>query len=238
MMLRLCFALLAFLWSALLETEDPPDPPDPPPDPPADDQPYRLFKTQQEYEDAFGPTRIEGRTSGVSEEHGRWLSELGVKDEAEAKTLIEKQREAVRNNESEVERITREANEARQRADALQAERDQERELRHESIRRHGVQRALREKKVRDDRVDDATEYVLRSADISAGLTLDDQERLAGQDEAAEAAKSKYPEWFGEKSQQDDTVDPNKGDRGDSGGKDKKDKPSGRWIQRRLGARR
>lgn len=234
-MLRLCFALPAFLWSALLDTEDPPTEDPPTEDPPADDQNFKVYKTKEEHEADFGPTRIEGRTVGQTTERDAWLTALGVKDQDEAKTLIAAQRQQRRDNESAIEKAEREKAEAETRAQQAEADRDTERAQREESTKRIAIERAITEKGIRSDRVEDGVDYIVRTKDLMDTVVLDENQKVSGQGDAAEAVKAKYPEWFGA-GKQDKTVDSTVGDRGGSGGGGAggDDKPSSRFIQRRL----
>jgi len=237
---RLVFALMGYLVSMLLDTEGagagaggdttgqaPPDPPagggqDDPPTTGGEAQPYRVIRTQDEWESLFGPTRQEGRDA--------LLNRLGVQDEAEAERLVNEQREIQRQAESEVETAQREKEEAEQEAQRLRDEVDQEREARQRFIRRQAARDELRAQSVRPERL----ERALGELDLSQ-IQLDENEDATGADALVTKHKSETPEWYTEV--QEAPVPETQGGRGVTTG-DGEGRPAGRWLDRSTGTKR
>ena len=234
---KLILAMFGLMLGSMLRPDDPPeDPPedddstDDNPDPPADEN-YRVYKTQEDHERAFGPIRIEGRDA----EKNRWLEALEVEDEDEAKRLVGVARDIEREAETEAEKKERErAEEERKRIAAEQRAQETETK-RKNSVKRVELRDAIKAKGVRDDRLQRA----LSSADLD-NLEIDDNDVVTGHEEEAERVANESPEWFTEV--QEDGVPPTRGRSGGGGGgggggKDKK-RPSSRFFERRTGAGR
>lgn len=243
-MFRLMFALLALVWSSLsaLSLDGDDDDDDPPTGdgdgdgegegegeggttPPAG-QPYRSFKTQREFEKAFGPVRIEGRDA----EKQRWLDALGVETEEEAIRLVDAQRDIERDSETAAETARREKEEVERERDRLKSENEATETRRQNSLKRVELRDAMRAAGVRDDRIQRA----LNDADLD-NLDIDDQDVVSGASEEAERIKGETPEWF--EITQDSTVPSNQGRTG-GGGTGGSKKASSRWLDRRTGAKR
>lgn len=98
-MFRLAFALLHYLLTTLMEST----PPGGDEGPPAPSQGSEKKHTDEDLNKFKGSARQEGRNTGTSAERQRWLDELGVKDEDEAKTLISSYRQHQQANQTELE---------------------------------------------------------------------------------------------------------------------------------------
>lgn len=225
--------LLGSMFRPMFRPDDPPeDPPQDPPNdddpPPADDQPYKAFKTKNEYEAAFGPTRLEGRDA----ERNSWLEELGVKSREEAKRLVTAQREIEQEAETQVEKAQREKREAEEREQTRATEATQAEERRQKFVKRTRLERALEKKGVREDRL----ERAVGEANLD-NLQIDDNDAVTGHDAEAERISKAVPEWFGEV--QDEPVPGSRGgSRGGGGGGGGDKKASSRWGDRRYGGQK
>jgi hypothetical protein len=233
---RLVLAMFALFTSLVLDT-DPPEgdpPPEPPPeDPPVGDpqQPYFVAQTKDEFEARYGPTRNEGRQVREKE----ILEKHGFNSQEEMDAWIETYKTVERETESAVEKAEREAQEAKDANERLARERDQERDRRHEVLKRAALERALVGKGVRADRIEDATDFALRRQEIAEKLSLDDSEKVAGHEEAADAVKERYAEWFSG-TQTEPVTATRGGSRGPVGEK-REGTASSRYRERRTGKR-
>lgn len=231
-MFRLTLALLALIWSSLstLSIDDPPeddeDDSDDEETPPAAETPYRVYKTEKEFQAAFGPTRIEGRDA----EANRWKEKLGVQTDDEALELVDQARQIRQDAETEAETARREKEEADRKAQQARDEVKAERERSQASVKRIELRDAMRAAGVRDDRLQKA----LKEA-VLDNLDIDDEDNVSGAKEEVERIKVDIPEWFNET--QDEGVPSTRGATGGGGGGGSK-KASSRWLDRRVGIRR
>lgn len=197
-MFRLLFALFAFAWSLLLDTDPPADDP-PADDPPADDPRNRPKWSDNDVDRFKGDARDEGRTSA----NRSWCEALGVKDQDEAKQIVTAYRERERESQSESERLQNDL-EAERQARAEAERREQEaRSARERVLIEREVEAALLSEEigVKPERLRAAMRHVdLSSVTVSDDGTVDRDSAKS----AAEAAKEEAPELF--KGDADPTV--------------------------------
>lgn len=150
-------------------------PAEPPKEPPADDKPYFVAQTKDEYERAFGPTRQEGRDA--------LLKKLGFEKPTELENFVNEYREVQDAAKGETER-EKEAREAAEKArDAANQTLNQERiNFRLES--------ALRDAGVPSERIADALALASRE-----GLEFNDKGELPGLAAAVTATLEPRP-WL------------------------------------------
>lgn len=178
-------------WSGGMRMEDDPDDDgsggggggnDDPPDPNAtvtiEGRTWKIGDLQR----LAAEEKRQGKRSGQREV----LEALGVKDQDEAKALIEAARQRQKDQETEAERKAREAQEARDAADREKREAAQER-------RQTQLERVLVRRGVNDDDLDDAVLLLSRGLDDDA-----DADAIA---DAADKLKERRAELFGEKEE-------------------------------------
>lgn len=186
--------------------------------------------TQNDVGKSSGQARDEGRSAAEN----ALLKRLGVTDADEAERLVSEYRtiQQATETETEAEKRAREAAERERDAAKTSAEKAEERYK--SLLKSSALESALSSKGVRGERLKAA----IRNADPSKLSVEGDEEKgyeVKGEDDAAEAVKSDFPEWFGEAK-----PDPVRETPGGSGGAAQGDNQSyaARSVDRFVGRRK